>query len=157
MTDISKIYDLISEKKNCLLEFENYTEKMLVCTSEELNILVGNREIAIEKMKNIDEEIQEICKNSEKNEILLKILFGKISAQDIPSEFVEIYDKNMQIRAVASRIKETDIQAMNRIKIEQEKALEKIKSMNQGSEAKAAKFVMSGSAAKVFPSRLGKI
>ena len=157
MTDISKIYDLISEKKNCLLEFENCTEKMLVCTSEELNSLVGNRDIAIEKMKNIDEEIQEICRNSEKNEILLKILFGKISAQDVPSEFAEIYDKNMQIRAAASRIKETDIQAMNRIKIEQEKALEKIKSMNKGSEAKAAKFVMSGSASKVFPSRLGKI
>lgn len=157
MTDISKICDLLNQKKDYILEFESDTQKILVCTYDELNKLVDKREVSIEKMKNIDLEIQEICGNSEKNEILNRILYGKISAEDIPQEFEEVYEKNMQIRAVASRIKESDIQAVNRIKIEQERALEKIKSMNQGSEAKAAKFVMAGSSARAFQSRLGKI
>ena len=79
---------------------------------------------------------------------------AKAEPSALPEELGPVYRAAMEAQAVLSRLPESEVQAIMRLRPEQERILEQIKSTNQGSAAKAARFYSVG-AGQGGSSRLG--
>ena len=73
----------------------------------------------------------------------------------LPEELGPVYRAAMEAQAVLSRLPESEVQAIMRLRLEQEQMLKRIKAANQGSAAKASRFYSTGSSTG-GGSRLGR-
>ena len=142
MVNLEEILSLLKEKRELLQEFENATIQMIMCDSEELHVFVKKRSDIIEKVDELDKNIEKCLAGCDNEEQLRKILGDKWE-DDIPEWADEIYNELKNIKAVLSRIGESDVQASSRLLLEKEKILEHIKDANGKSSAKATKFYAS--------------
>ena len=80
----------------------------------------------------------------------------RIIRGELPEEWKPVFDCAMQIRAIAGRLPDIDLQIQMRLEQERDMAMEQIKSNNRGQNAQAAKYysAMVGGAAP-RPGRFG--
>lgn len=156
MCELSKVLDLLEEKWQLLRRVEDATQEMLTCPSCQLEPLMAERERLVGRMQRADEEIEALCRDQEDGEAVLAAAGGLGEAEAaLEGPLAEIYQAALRLRAVLSRLRESETQAVLRLKQEQLEILEKIKAANQGGAAKAARFYSVG-AAQGGGSRLGK-
>ncbi len=140
MSQISEILKVLQEKRQILLQFEQATEEMLQCPMEELGDFVKERQKLVDRLKKLEERAELFWKETPGRECLTDVLQGEREASALPEELLEIYGEELQIRAIFSRLRECEPQAALRMRVEQKRVLEKIKSVNKGNSAKAARF-----------------
>lgn len=151
MSELSKITEIMEQKRRLLADIEDATQEMITCHSERLEELMIRREKLVAELKKADEELKKLCEGREDGPAILDASLGKGDVEAYP----EIYETAQQHRAIFRRLRESELQAMLRLKQEQLEILEKIKATNQGGAAKAARFFSVGSPQGGF-SRLGK-
>lgn len=142
MENFKEIISFLDEKRKLLEEFENATMQMLMCSSEELETFVKKRSSIIEKVDATDEKIENYLKDCDDAEQLKEILHDKFVGE-IPQWAEEIHEELKNIKALLSRIGESDMQASARLLIEKEKILEQIKDANSKNSVKATRFYAS--------------
>ena len=71
-----------------------------------------------------------------------KIIRNVTLFTEVDNPLEQIFIKSQQIFSVFTRIKDSDIQAVDRINLEKEILIEKIKETNNGQQAKASKFAV---------------
>ena len=103
-----------------------------------------------------DAALRELCAAEENGPAVWDAAMSRGDAGALEGALAEVYAAAQQQRAVMSRLRESEAQAMRRMKLEQDQLLEKIKSTNQGSAAKAARFYSAGAAGGGGSSRLGR-
>lgn len=140
MTNLSQIQEALQKKEQALLLFEEATQQMLSCQEEQLEELVEERQRLLAEIDGIEQKLQALCQEDPDKEQLLSAIGGKADAGDYPEPLQPLYQEGMKIRAVFSRLRQSDQQAQLRLKTEQSQILKKIKQMNQGTHAKAARF-----------------
>lgn len=156
MCELSKVLELMEEKWLLLRRIEDATQEMLTCSSGQLEPLMAERERLVGRMQRADEEIEAVCRGQEDGEAVLAAASGAGDAgAEAGGPLGEVYQAAQRLRAVLSRLREGETQAVLRLKQEQLEILEKIKTANQGGVAKAARFYSVG-AAQGGGSRLGK-
>ncbi len=154
MTNLSQILETLQKKQQVLLLFEEATQQMLSCPEEQLEELVEERQSLLAKIDSLEKELQTLCQEDPDKEQLISAIGGRADAGDFPEDLQPLYEEGMKIRAVFSRLRQSDQQAQLRLKTEQNRILKKIKQMNQGTNAKAARFY-SNAGASDGRSRLG--
>lgn len=151
MSELSKITEIMEQKRQLLSSIEDATQEMITCHSQKLEDLMIRREKLVSELKKSDEELKKLCEEREDGAAILDASVGKGDAGAYP----EVYGSAQQHRAIFRRLRESELQAMLRLKQEQLEILEKIKATNHGGAAKAARFFSVGSSQGGF-SRLGK-
>ena len=154
MCDLRRVLELLEQKRQLLCRVEEATQGMLACPGQQLEELMGERERLIQQLQKANEELEELCRDQEDGEAVLAAAGGRWEGE-MPSELAEVCLGAQRLRTVLSRLRESETQAMLRLKQEQLEILEKIKTANQGGAAKAARFY-SQAGASGTGSRLGK-
>ncbi len=137
---IEKICGLLDIIKEYLLEFEKETIEIITCDSESIEGHSQNRVTITEKMDVVFKQIDEICKDMERGAEIRKIIKNVALFTSVDPELEPVFFKAQNIFSLLSRIKDSDIQAYGRVNLERDALLKKIREMNSGQEAKAAKF-----------------
>lgn len=154
--NLEQVLDILEEKRRLLLGFEEVTQRMLTCGTEQLEKEMGERQRLLEAVQKQERELEELCSGAgPEGEALLEVARGQGEVSQLSGEMLRVYEKAMELRAVLSRFPESEVQAMMRLRLEQEKLLEKIKTANQRGAAKAARFYVTG-AAQSGGGKLGK-
>lgn len=156
MIKTERVVEILGEERELLLSFESVTQEMLTCRTEQLEEKMGVRQQLLEKIQGLEGELEELCEAAgEAGAEMLRAARGAGEPSAMSGALLEVYEKGMGVRTVLSRFPESEVQAMMRLRLEQEKVLLRIKAANQGSAAKAARFYSAG-AAQSGSSRLGK-
>ncbi len=153
MVEQEQILRLLAEKKQLMLEFEKATEEMLFCPLELLQPMVRQREEKMCQMQALDAKISGLCTGRE-GALVLSAVENSGDRATLPVQLQQIYDAGMQVKTIASRLKESNTQAIFRLRNEQKQILKKIKATNQSPAAKAARFSLP--VRQRGPGRLGK-
>lgn len=155
MCDLRRVLELLEQKRQLLCRVEEATQGMLACPGQQLEELMGERERLIQQLQKADEELEELCRDQEDGEAVLAAAGGRWEGEMPSGGLAEVCLGAQRLRTVLSRLRESETQAMLRLKQEQLEILEKIKAANQGGAAKAARFY-SQAGASGTSSRLGK-
>ena len=154
MCDVAQVARLLERKWQLLRQVEEATQRMLDCPGEQLEELMWEREKLIKGLQKADAELEESCRDQEDGEQVLAAASGRW--EEPPSgRLEEVGQAAQRLRTVLSRLRESESQAMLRLKQEQLEILEKIKAANQGGAAKAARFYSQGAGGSMG-SRLGR-
>ena len=140
MNDMEKICNLLDEIKNCLLNFEKETMDIISCNVEDIEKHTQNRVDITQKLDSLFGEIDSICENMENGDDIKKMIRNVSLYTNVKKEEEKVFLKSQEIFSVFTRIKDSDVQAVDRINIEKEMLIKKIKDTNNGQQAKAAKF-----------------
>jgi len=153
MCDLPEVLELLEQKRRQLLAIEDATQKMLTCPGSKLEELMKERERLVTELQKADARLEELCRDQEDGQAVLDAARGASGSPDGP--LAEVARAAGRLRTVLSRLRESETQAVLRLKQEQLEILEKIKATNQGGAAKAARFYSVGTA-QGTGSRLGK-
>lgn len=155
MCDLPEVLTVLEEKRHLLRKIEDATQRMLTCDSVRLEELMAERERLVEGLQRADERLEELCRDREDGQSVLDAAAGRGKLEEMTGPLAEVYQAAQQLRAILSRLRESETQAVLRLKQEQLEILEKIKAANQGGAAKAARFYSVGSG-QAGGSRLGR-
>ena len=154
MCDVAQVARLLERKWQLLRQVEEATQRMLDCPGEQLEELMWEREKLIKGLQKADAELEESCRDQEDGEQVLAAASGRW--EEPPSgRLEEVGQAAQRLRTELSRLRQSESQAMLRLKQEQLEILEKLTAANQGAAAKAARFY-SPSAGGSTGSRLGR-
>jgi hypothetical protein len=137
LKEICLILDSIKEN---LLEFERETINIISCDIDSIQNHTENRVSITSKMDESFKKIDEICSSMEKGSEIRKIIRNVSNYSSVEPENEPVFLKAQSIFSIVNRIKDSDIQAVDRINLEKNILLKKIKDINNGQEAKASKF-----------------
>lgn len=140
MNASEQICELLDSVKEKLVRFEKETIEILSCDMEKIEGHTENRVSITKELDVIFGQIDDICSTMENGAKIRKIIKNVSAFTDVAPEEEEIFLKAQEIFSVLNRIKDSDIQAVDRINLEKEMLIRKIKQTNRGQEAKAAKF-----------------
>jgi len=135
---------IVSEKLgkiyNLFLEYENVTDLMLQCNIYEVDQKIEAREKIRLKIDKIKKEIHEYSENHVDKDDLNKALKVSIDKSEINPKYHDIFERQRLINSIIDRILSKEPQIIERINIEKDFLLEKIKKNNKGPESKASKY-----------------
>ena len=146
MFNLVQVQQILQEKRQLLLHFEEITQQILLCPAEQLEEQVTERQKLIDLIDKLDERLAAFCRDGGEDGAALAALAKNEEIAAPPKGAEVLLHEIADIRTVLSRLKESDIQAALRLRVEQERIIEQIKETNQGVTAKAAKFYSSNSA-----------
>ncbi len=155
MCDLAQIQQILQEKQQLLLLFEEETQQMLTCPSALLAEKMEERQRLIGLIDGLDQRLETLTGQSGEEKAIRQAISGQCSCADLPQSMETLYNESVKNRTVLSRLRESDLQAALRLRAEQEMVLEQIKSANQRSGAKAARFYAASGSVKSKGSRLG--
>ena len=142
MNNTDKICSILNEIKLNLEKFEKETIEIISCDTENIEFHTQKR---VDITKNIDglfSQIDDICSQMKDGDEIRKIIRNVSLFTEVSEDTEKIFMKSQEIFSVFTRIKDSDIQAVNRINLEKEILIKKIKETNNGQQAKAAKFAV---------------
>lgn len=153
--EIAQVTALMEQKKKALWEFQAVTQKMLECSRDDLKKLVEKREHLIREMDRAEAEIQAQLTDLEEADPVRQAVAGTLEGTGHGEETETLFRLSREIRALLGQIREDDIQASLRLRVEQEQILDQIRTANQGGKAKGARFYSAAAARSRGGSRLG--
>ena len=115
MCDVAQVARLLERKWQLLRQVEEATQRMLDCPGEQLEELMWEREKLIKGLQKADAELEESCRDQEDGEQVLAAASGRW--EEPPSgRLEEVGQAAQRLRTVLSRLRESDSQAMLRLK-----------------------------------------
>jgi hypothetical protein len=137
--ELEEILDLLREKKELFVIYEDMTIKLLSCEFEETDDLIYERSCVAKKIDAVDNKIQKLS-NSDESGVVKTALKNTCTRGELPGCLQIIFDVSQKIFSIVNRIKNMNDEIAERILIEQKEILSEIRQINTGQEAKAAKF-----------------
>ena len=130
--EIAQVTALMKQKKKAQREFQAVTQKMLECSRDDLKKLVEKREHLIREMDRAEAEIQAQLTDLEEADPVRQAVAGTLEGTGHGEETEALFRLSREIRALLGQIREDDIQASLRLRVEQEQILDQIRTANQG-------------------------
>ena len=141
MWDETKLTELLEQKKQRFLEYEQITNEMLFCDSDNLEERMGERVRLIHAIDRLDEAVKAVCDDAgEEGAMLRQAVRANGERGALPAAMRAVFDQTIEIRAVISRLPDLDQQLEMRLCQERDSVLEQIKSANRGQGAQAARY-----------------
>lgn len=152
--DLAAVLELMEQKRQLLRSVEDVTQEMIGCAFEQLETLMIKRDRLVERIKTADQDIRGLCDERPDGKAVLDAAACRGDAEKLTGTLAEVYRAAQQHRAILRRLRESETQAILRMKQEQLDILEKIKSTSKSGAAKATRFFSVGSSQGGF-TRLG--
>ena len=115
--ELAQVTALMEQKKKALREFQAVTQKMLECSRDDLKKLVEKR----------DHQIQAQLTDLEEADPVRQAVAGTLEGTGHGEETETLFRLSREIRALLGQIREDDIQASLRLRVEQEQILDQIR------------------------------
>ena len=142
------IYDsieaLLQEKKTAFLAYEQATDGLIMSNADTAPAFMQRRQELMDQISEIDDRIAALCFDADDGKLIALAVKNKCDRAQLPKEICPLFDLAQQIFAVINRIRQMEPQALDRMIIEKEALLAKIKDTNQGVGAKASRYYNSG-------------
>lgn len=139
MNDNISIVQRMSLIRELLLEYEKETLPLFVCPADEVSGFISRRNAIMEKLREQNNLLAAQCAQDESGKVAAA---AKCSCDrgSLSGELAEIFDAKLEINAVLTRLIAAEKQASERIAHERDGLAEKIRDINQGHNAQAAKY-----------------
>ena len=138
-----KIIDLLVVIGEKLLVFEQETIDILSCDIDDIEQHTGNRIKITAELDKLFGLIELLCSEmDEDGDRVRRIIKSSRDLTEVAPDEEAIYFKMQELGSLINRIKDSDVQAIDRIEREKNSLLGKIKAENTGTGAKAAKFIV---------------
>lgn len=137
-----KILELLTQKKQIFLNIEEISEKMLLMDVDELIDAVEKRQMLLEQIQKIDQEIRGYCdRQPEIRPFLNHTQLAQTEKQKI------FYNISLEIKATANRIMQGEKEIEKYMLVKKQQVKEKIEELNQTGQVVAKRYrqVLSGS------------
>ncbi len=139
----TKIIELLDNIKEKLLIFEQETIDIMSCDLDDIEEHSENRVKITHQLDKIFDHIELLCSEMEEDgDRVRRIIKSSRDLTEVAPDEEAIYFKMQEIGSLINRIKDSDIQAIDRIDREKDSLLGQIKAENTGAGAKAAKFMV---------------
>lgn len=127
MDTIGCIGKLLEEKNTKFLAYEQATLEMLHCDVDAIeNYIIKRGELANE-IDACTEEIGRVCDKEPNGKLLFQAALAQINYEMVPPDMYPLYELGQQILGVASRVRTSDGQVLERLETLKQDALAKIK------------------------------
>ena len=140
MNVFSEIFEITETIRKNFEALEAETNAILSCPPEDIEAHTENRVNYLEENKKLYDEIFAFCAVTENGEELKGAVKNTAEREQLSEDFRKVFDGFQEVYAIVHRVVNIDSQVTERIERERERILEQIKNMNEGQEAKAAKF-----------------
>ena len=139
----TKIIETLDKVKERLLVFEQETIEIMGCDIDDIEAHSFNRVKITKELDKLFGHIELLCSEmgSDGDRVRRLIKSSRDLTETAPDEEA-IYFKMQELISLLNRIKDSDVQALDRIDLEKTALLGKIKAENKGTGAKAAKFIV---------------
>lgn len=121
---IAEIYDKLVKKERMFSDYEAITKKMLICEFEEMSSLTEKRFEISQEIDKLDSEILILC---EGDSLLRSAVRNSCNRDEVPEEMCGIFDQSQKIFAIINRIRNDELEIIQRLEINKLKIKEKIK------------------------------
>ena len=139
----TKIIELLDEIKGKLLIFEQETREIMSCDIDDIEPHSNNRLKITKELDKLFGHIELLCSEmGEDGDRVRRIIKSSRDLTETAPDEEAIYFKMQELISLLNRIKDSDVQAIDRIELEKDNLLGKIKAENKGAGAKAAKFIV---------------
>ncbi|MBO6141497.1 MAG: hypothetical protein J6O40_06855 [Ruminococcus sp.] len=139
----TKIIELLDEIKGKLLIFEQETIEIMSCDIDDIEPHSNNRLKITKELDKLFGHIELLCSEmGEDGDRVRRIIKSSRDLTETAPDEEAIYFKMQELISLLNRIKDSDVQAIDRIELEKDNLLGKIKAENKGAGAKAAKFIV---------------
>jgi len=138
MNEIKVTMDLLHQKKELFLSYEQTTNQMLDCDIEEMEIFFNRREELIEKIDAINAKIAQAAEQ-DTSSVLLQAIKNKCARNDLPEHLLCVFDLSQTVFSVINRISNIEPQIMARLMQSKTELENLIKSTNN--TPKIAKYL----------------
>ena len=139
----TKIIELLDEIKGKLLVFEQETIEIMGCDIDDIEPHSNNRLKITKELDKLFGHIELLCSEmGEDGDRVRRIIKSSRDLTETAPDEEAIYFKMQELISLLNRIKDSDVQAIDRIELEKDNLLGRIKAENKGAGAKAAKFIV---------------
>lgn len=137
-----KICELLDQIKEKLLRFEQETIEIMSCDIDDIEGHTDNRVTITKELDRIFGRIEVLCSEIEEGDRIRKIIKSTPDFTEVRPDEEQVYLKAQEVFSLLNRIKDSDVQAVDRIDLEKTRLLAQIKAENTGTTAKAARFAV---------------
>ncbi len=137
-----RILKELDSLKEVLLEYEQLTIEMISCDIDEIEPHSEGRMSLTKKMDKVFDRIDILCSEMDNGERVRSIIRSSKDLTEVAPDEEAVYFKTQEVISLINRIKDSDVQVIDRIDLEKTCLLGKIKAENKGTGAKAAKFIV---------------
>ena len=139
----TKILEQLEKIKEKLLVFEQETIEIMGCDIDDIEEHSANRVKITKELDKCFDMIELLCSEmGSDGDRVRRLIRSSRDLTETAQDEEAIYFKMQQIISLLNRIKDSDVQAIDRIDLEKNALLGKIRAENKGAGAKAAKFIV---------------
>lgn len=139
MTNAEKICGLYDEMREILEDYEKNTNSLLTCGVDEVLMFLEKRQVCADKIDVINNRILDLCSLDETG-MTKKASDNSCSRDELDEDLVIVFDARQSVNPIVNRVKKKDLQIIDRIAVEKEKLMRKIRENNKSNAAKASKY-----------------
>ncbi len=122
-------------------KYESKTRQLLDCDIDKISELVTSRDSILKRIGVLSNEILKYCGEES---LAYKAFKNSCNRSELTDELKEVFDLRQEFNIYGARAYSMDPEIVERIKINRDMLLEKIKDNNSSSTAKAAKYYNAG-------------
>lgn len=158
---LHEVIELITAKKNCFLEYEALTQKLLDCSVEEIEALVDGRAELIAKVDELNEKIAQLCDQHDDSPMLREAIKNSCAYGELGSELRAVFTHSQEVYGVINRIQNIDPLAASRMESLKREMLENIAVANTNKDANLQRYLsntaMKDQSFSVFGDKYAKV
>lgn len=147
------ILALLQKEERLFREFYSVTSEMLICPEEELEPRMEERIRLQKEIETLEEEKEMLCAADEKLLAAAKCTGG---CAQLPESYQEICKASRKLRGTLFQVNQLEPQVISRLEKTRDALEKKIRETNQGSAAKASRFLVGASVSGIRSGRIGK-
>lgn len=140
MNRASELCELLNQKKALFEEYEAETLRLTAGSVEGISERLDRRALLREKIDELTQRLGELCPS---DELLKKAMRLDCARGELPEEARRVFDAALEVQAVLQRILQEDGLAVARVTEERDAAADRLRALNSGKEAAAARYLKS--------------
>ena len=115
MLIVQNILSLLTKKQSLFLEFERYTNLLLVCDVDDMDNYIIKRANLANEIDNVTVQISDLTKTATVIPSANAILDNSCSFSEVPLQWQEVFIESQKIYGIVSRCIEANLQALERM------------------------------------------
>lgn len=115
MQIVQNILSLLTKKQLLFLEFERYTNLLLVCDVDDMDNYIIKRANLANEIDNVTVQISDLTKTATVIPSATAILDNRCSFSEVPLQWQDVFIESQKLHGIVSRCIEANLQALERM------------------------------------------
>ena len=144
MGQTKQLLELMERKRTLFERYKKASEALLTCDIENgMDYCMAQREQLIDEINRVDNETARLCGD---DRLSLEASRARCDWGELPEELRPVFDAARRIIALAAQVQRMEPQIVTRMRKEQDRLEEKIRSINKSQASQASRYFNSAGA-----------